>query len=262
MNANGYRKAVRPKVQGSWNLHSVFDHTDIDFFVMLSSLSGIAGTASQSNYAAGNTYQDALARYRVNHGMHGATIDLGVIKSVGYLTEHRDQLERLRKQGYHVLDEEDVLTAIESSIMSSPQTQMLLGANGTNLDNSQDARFWSIPRRPKTSAANTAVKTASSDLGDALLSATTLDEAVSVVAQTLVRKLSEIFMLDASEIALSSSIVDIGVDSLVAVELRNLLAMRAGAEVSIFDIMQSASLSALAEKVATKSSFIDASILG
>ncbi|KAI5241809.1 putative polyketide synthase [Aureobasidium subglaciale] len=261
MNVENYTKAVRPKIQGSWNLHNIFNHADIDFFVMLSSLAGVAGTVSQANYAAGNTYQDALARYRVNNGLHGATIDLGVIKNVGYLVDHRDQLERLRKQGFHVLDEEDVLATIESAISSSPRNQMLLGANGTNLDESKDARFWSIPRRPKTSAAGSAVKTVSSDLGAAMMAATSIADAVDIVASALVQKLAGIFMLDAAEISPSSSVVELGVDSLVAVELRNLLALRAGAQVSIFDIMQSTSLLGLSEKVVMKSTFMDASAL-
>jgi acyl carrier protein len=261
MNVENYIKAVRPKIQGSWNLHNIFNHADIDFFVMLSSLAGVAGTVSQANYAAGNTYQDALARYRVNNGLHGATIDLGVIKNVGYLVDHQDQLERLRKQGFHVLDEEDVLATIESAISSSPRDQMLLGANGTNLDESKDARFWSIPRRPKNSAADAAVKTVSSDLGAAMMAATSIAAAVDIVASALVQKLAGIFMLDAAEIRPSSSVVELGVDSLVAVELRNLLALRAGAQVSIFDIMQSTSLLGLSEKVVMKSTFMDLSAM-
>jgi len=261
MSPDDYRKAVRPKVQGSWNLHKAFNGYDIDFFIMLSSLSGIAGTPSQCNYAAGNTFQDALARHRVNQGLSGAALDLGMVKSMGYLFDHKDQLERLRKQGCHVLDEEDVLTAIESAVTSNPQEQMLLGANGTNLDETLDARFWSIPRRPKSSGANVAVKTASSDLGGALMAAASLQEATQAVLDTLTHKLSDIFMLNPADISPGSSVSDLGVDSLVAVELRNLLALRGGAEISIFDILQSGSLSALAEKAASKSTFIDLALL-
>lgn len=261
MNVESYTKAVRPKIQGSWNLHYIFNHADIDFFVMLSSLAGVAGTVSQANYAAGNTYEDALARYRVNNGLHGATIDLGVISNVGYLVNHQDQFERLHKQGFHVLDEEDVLATIESAISSSPRNQMLLGAHGTNLDESKDARFCSIPRRPKNSAADSAVKTVSSDLGAAMMAVTSVADAVDIVASALVQELAGIFMLDAAEISPSSSVVELGVDSLVAVELRNLLALRAGAQVSIFDIMQSTSLLELSEKVVMKSTFVALSVL-
>lgn len=52
MTHSQYMAAVRPKVQGSWNLHKLLPD-DLDFFVMLSSSAGIAGSRGQGNYAAG-----------------------------------------------------------------------------------------------------------------------------------------------------------------------------------------------------------------
>lgn len=57
---NDWQTAVKSKVKGSWNLHSSLPK-DVDLFVMLSSATGIMGNKSQAKYAAGNTYQDALA---------------------------------------------------------------------------------------------------------------------------------------------------------------------------------------------------------
>lgn len=94
-----------------------------------------------------------------------------------------------------------------------------------------------------------------------MTAATSVADAVDIVASTLVQKLAGIFMLDAAEVSPSSSVVELGVDSLVAVELRNLLALRAGAQVSIFDIMQSTSLLGLLEKVVMKSTFVDSSVI-
>lgn len=59
----------------------------MDFFVLLSSLSGVVGLHGQSNYACGNTYQDGLARYRTGRGEKAVSLDLGAILSVGYVAE-------------------------------------------------------------------------------------------------------------------------------------------------------------------------------
>lgn len=75
--------------QGSWNLHEVLPR-DLDFFVFLSSLAGVIGSISQANYAAGNTYQDALAHYRQSQGLAARSIDLGLMKGIGYVEEHED----------------------------------------------------------------------------------------------------------------------------------------------------------------------------
>ena len=66
------------RIRGSWNLHSLFP-TGLEFFILLSSMSGIAGFPTQSNYAAANTYQDALARFRMVKGERATSLNLGPI---------------------------------------------------------------------------------------------------------------------------------------------------------------------------------------
>jgi NAD(P)-dependent dehydrogenase (short-subunit alcohol dehydrogenase family) len=65
-----WRTAVEPKVHGTWNIHEVFGNS-LDFFVLLSSSGGVIGSFSQGNYCAGNTFQDAFARYRAGVGLPG-----------------------------------------------------------------------------------------------------------------------------------------------------------------------------------------------
>src|SRR4051812_19255861 len=78
------------KIQGSWNLHEVLP-TDLDFFVLLASASGIVGNPGQANYAAGCAYQDQLAHYRRVQGLAATSIDLGAVTGVGYLAENTEQ---------------------------------------------------------------------------------------------------------------------------------------------------------------------------
>lgn len=88
---SSYTSCLAPKVAGSWNLHTHLP-PDMDFFIMLSSICGIVGNRGQSNYAAGNTYQDALATYRRARGLAASTLDLGNILSVGYIAENQATL--------------------------------------------------------------------------------------------------------------------------------------------------------------------------
>lgn len=57
---------------------------------MLSSVSGILGNPGQSNYAAGNTFEDSLAHYRHREGLKSTALDLGAVRDVGYLAESND----------------------------------------------------------------------------------------------------------------------------------------------------------------------------
>lgn len=263
MTLEDYYVAIRPKVQGSWNLHQQLSSHGLDFFVMLSSLAGIVGYASQSNYSAGGTFQDALARYRRAKGLPCVTIDLGMVKSVGYVAENDGAADRMKRQGHMALSEDDVLGAIESAITSPLSTQMLFGLNtgpGPHWEDSpmaRDLRFSSLRYRQSSQNTTSVSKAGSTDLGGKIAAASSFDEAVEVIIDGITKKLMAIFMIAEEEVTPSKALSDYGVDSLVAVELRNMLALRAGAEISIFDIMQSASLTALAAMVASKSSHID-----
>ncbi|KAB8239754.1 uncharacterized protein BDW43DRAFT_259102 [Aspergillus alliaceus] len=84
---------TRPKIQGSWNLHEALPK-DLDFFVMLSSISGVIGNPGQANYSAGNVYKDALAYFRRRQGAKAVALDLGAVRDIGYLAESEDTVNR------------------------------------------------------------------------------------------------------------------------------------------------------------------------
>lgn len=267
MTLEKYSAAIRPKVQGSWNLHQQLSCHVLDFFIMLSSAAGVVGSASQCNYTAGGTFQDALARYRTVRGLPGIAIDVGAVKSVGIIADDGETIDRLRKVGHTILTEDDVLRAIECAITSTPSTQMILGLNcgpGPHWNESEmarDLRFSSLKYRETAQNTPSVSKAGSSELGNRIAAAASFEAAVEVIVKGITEKLMDIFMVEEAEVAPSNALSVYGLDSLAAVELRNMLNLRAGAVISIFDIMQSASITALASKVASNSSYIDPGLM-
>lgn len=274
MTIDDWQASLRPKVAGTWNLHSHFAQPDsLDFFVMLSSLSAIFGWASQSSYAAGGTYEDALARFRVARGLPAVSLDLGVVVNVG--NEALIVTNKLAKSGQSwLLTDELVMQALGSAILEPlQQPQVLYGLNpgpGSHWDaaNSispmgREALFLPLRyRQPATGARNqTQEHEDDSDASAKPLSVRLQEvgspaEAQRLVGDTIATKLAEIFMIPTGDIDMNQPPASFGVDSLVAVELRNMLMLRAAADMPIFNILQSASLATLVSDVVAKSAYI------
>ncbi|KAE8141613.1 hypothetical protein BDV38DRAFT_268399 [Aspergillus pseudotamarii] len=272
MTLENWQTSLRPKVAATWNLHSHFSHPDsLDFYVMLSSLSATLGIASQANYAAGCSFQDALARRRRSMGLPAVSLDLGIVKDVGYasISETRAVLDSWRRAGQTIiLSEEAVLQAFTAAILYPlDQPQILVGLNtgpGPQWDSvmGRDARFQALRYRQSIASRRQALETdtdgSTKSLSIQLKAASSPDEAANLVGEAIANKLAEVFMIPASDIDLTKPPAQYGVDSLVAVELRNMLTLQAAAEVSIFNILQSVSLEALAKDVVAKSKHVKA----
>ncbi|KAL9581646.1 MAG: hypothetical protein Q9212_003778, partial [Teloschistes hypoglaucus] len=91
-------QSTRPKVQGTWNLHTALPPA-MDFFVILSSLGGVIANGGQSNYAAGNTFQDAFAHHRCLHGEKAIALDLGIFLTDGVVADNDHIMKHLLRKG-------------------------------------------------------------------------------------------------------------------------------------------------------------------
>ncbi len=80
MGLEDWEAAIKPKVDGTWNLHKATEYHPLDFMVMFSSFSGLVGQRGQSNYASANTFLDAFAQYRNANGLPASVLDIGPIE--------------------------------------------------------------------------------------------------------------------------------------------------------------------------------------
>ena len=268
MTHEAFQTAVKPKVQGSWNLHELLPE-DMDFFILESSGTGVLGNRSQANYAAGNTYQDFLAFHRRSLGLPASSIDLVQVLSVGYVAEHQERttvakhlgtiLEVLREDEMHVL-----LEYLMDPRMSGPE-QLITGLTDLTTYRRRGMpppTYLSYPlftslRHLETSKAGS-LDGNSEQRAEALLSVTTnLEEATTVVNDALRAKLASLLATPLDNIDPARSVSSNGVDSLVAMELRTYLVKTLKADVPVLDIMGTLSLADLSRKVAGVSKLVD-----
>jgi acyl carrier protein len=84
--------AMGPKVTGTWNLHELSRCRDLDYFVLFSSVAAVIGWPGQANYGAGNAVMDGIARYRRARGLPALSINWGAWGAAGMAQNVRDQL--------------------------------------------------------------------------------------------------------------------------------------------------------------------------
>lgn len=270
-----FRSATRPKVQGSWNLHKLLP-TDMDFFILLSSITGVSGSRSQANYSAGNTYQDALAAHRVSQGLPAVSLDLGPIFSLGYIAENSERLGRVKHVASQLgsVREDDVHSMIEYHLISTRPKAYSQVASGLTTASQFLAHGVPLPMWIHTPLFTQLASTSSATSGPAghdsdstlllslLGSVTSIANAVTIIADAIRVKLSKLLNLDVENIDLGRSVSSNGVDSLVAIELRTWLAKVLAADVPMLDILGTMPIGAagLAAKVASVSQLLGSNL--
>ncbi len=271
MSLEKFNAALRPKVQGSWNLHSLLPK-DLDFFIMLSSISGILGNRGQSNYAAGNTYQDSLAHHRLNNGLPAVSLDLGNILSVGFIAENQDlfqgNMSAITQEGvredelqsvfeYHVDPRNRSFDPVNAQVAVGLFTAATFKRKGM-----PEPSFMSHPLfthlRSENSSSSTVTDEDSSGMSTQalLLSSQNLDDASNVVVESIVRRLSTTLAIPVGDIDPAKPIHFYGVDSLVAMEFRSWFAKSMACDIPVLDIMGNSSISALSRKIASVSKHV------
>lgn len=112
---------IKPKVDGSIYLDRIFWNTDLDFFVLVSSITCIVGNLGQANYAAANTFMCGLAAQRRKRGLRAATVNGGAIIGAGYMErESRRALDQIVQKLHMMrLSEQDWCQAICEAIDAS-----------------------------------------------------------------------------------------------------------------------------------------------
>lgn len=247
MTLDDYREVMGPKYAGTWNLHRHLPQ-NLDFFLMLSSISGVIGNATQAAYAAGCSFQDSFAAYRSSLGLPAVSLDLGTITDVGYLAENTELAAKMEKQGFQGTDTPTLLSLIQVAISQPPAggTQIVAGLGQwreeESLGNFSTPLFSHFRRKFQNHGRTAKLADSAEVLKVELKEAKTLEQATSVICETLRRKIALHLSVPVENINPSNPVSEYGVDSHVAVELRNWVSRVMDCTVPILQIIASSIL--------------------
>lgn len=254
MQLKDYADVIGPKHRGTWNLHHTLP-SDLDFFVMLSSFSGVIGNATQAAYASACAFQDSFAAYRNRLGQTAVSLDLGVITDAGYLAENKELAKKMKRQGFHGTNTETLLSLIQVALSHPRMTmsQMITGLGrwkeGESLGNFDEALFAHF--RHKFGSPGQVSGSPLESLKADLNAARTTEQAATVICEMISNKLASHLSIPVENIDPSNRVSEYGVDSHVAVDLRDWLSRSMACTIPILEILAK-SLTDLSFKVASE----------
>lgn len=264
--------AFRPKAVGSWNLVEAMDRSGHDpFFIFLASSAGVIGNRGQANYAAGNCFEDSLARGLRLKGKHAVSIGLGPILGAGMLAEDEEILDKLKASGFYGIRYEDFLKVVKHAITMEtlpgvpmpPQVTLGVGTGGLILQNQPADPYWSrtalysylnlvdLPPPALTKGSTGPTK----DMKAMLTGSTDTETAAEIVCHGLMHMLAKAMNMLFEEMDAGKPPNAYGVDSLVAVGVRNWIFSNCGVNVSVFEVLSDKTAGELASMIVERGGF-------
>ncbi|OKI49295.1 beta-ketoacyl synthase, partial [Streptomyces sp. MJM1172] len=225
---------LRPKVDAAWNLHELTQDLDLSAFVLFSSAAGVFGGAGQANYAAGNTFLDALAAHRRAQGLAATSLAWGLWAEAGGMGGGLDaeDVSRLGRGGVNAITAAegvalfDAATSAEQALLVPVKLDLatLRAQAGSGM---LPPLLSGLVRTPARRAAGAAATEASGPA--ARLVGLTDAEQLALVLELVRTQVAAVLGYAGPEaVEADRSFRELGFDSLTAVELRNLIGAATG----------------------------------
>jgi len=229
-----FQRVMAPKVDGAWFLHSFTLDAPLDFFILYSSTAALLGSSGQSNHSAANSFMDALAHYRRAHGLPALSINWGIWSEIGSAAARKAD-EWMLSQGVGTISPDQGLEMLDM-LFSQDQAQIaVLPIDwATYVSQFKSTPTWlsslaEEARRKKSSAAarpvpqKTPAQVEKVDFREKLASLPPNQQRQFLLDHIHAQVVKAIGLGSGQEIDPRQPLNELGLDSLMAVELRNML---------------------------------------
>jgi len=238
--------AMSSKVTGTWNLHAQTLHLPLDIFVMFSSFSSVIGASKQGNYVAGNAFLDALAHHRRALGLPALTINIGVVGGAGYVAQQGNLGQKFEYFGVDLLPVQQLLN-IFGMLLQEKAVQITAGCFNWQ----QMAKMSVLGDSPRFTYLikpflNDDVGGGGARLFDVLM-ATESSERQKLLEKHLREQMARVLGASPTKIDADKPLIQLGLDSLMAVEVGNRMQSELGVSVPPVKFMEGISIIGMAQ---------------
>lgn len=190
MGFDDWRDSTHPKIRGTLNLHRAFADIKLDFFLTLSSVASVIGNMGQANYSAGNAFMDELMVWRQANGLPGHSINIGLVPDGSNMGEGAESPEERRRRYSHLEGTEIHIPELQKLVQLIVQHRVSIPAQivaGINDDLSHEGAAWRYDRKfdHRIRLVQAEESGSSNQTRTRLKSATSQDEAVQIVNETM-----------------------------------------------------------------------------
>ena len=218
-----FERVLWPKMLGAWHLHRATEHHELDLFLLFSSIVGTMGNAGQANHAAANAFLDQLAAHRRARGLPGQAIAWGAWSGLGEAEEQRERITRQRTAfGGGWFTPQQGLRALDRLVRQDPANAVVMAMDWPVFAEAVESRPPLLEELLATAVEPDGDAAAEADDLPARLRAAPAADREGMLVAFLQREVQAVLRLG-SPPAPAVGFFELGMDSLMAVELRNRL---------------------------------------
>jgi NAD(P)-dependent dehydrogenase (short-subunit alcohol dehydrogenase family)/acyl carrier protein len=245
-------KVLRPKMVGGWILHRLLREIPLDFFVVFSSAGSLIGQPGQGNYAAANSFLDALAYHRKAEGLPALSINWGAWAELGFAETEggRSLTRRLALLGIRSMPPKLALEVMDRLLRETATQVVALPVNWSKYH-----EFYGVGSEPpllsdlaNEEAASPSQTVHSGEKRSAILDAGPAERA-QLLQSYVTEQVARVLGLSPSQLDLQQPLTNLGLDSLMAVELKNRISADLGVNVPMVKFLQGFSVAQAASQL-------------
>ena len=238
LNAEICQTNTKTKILGAWNLHKATEGLDLDFFVLFSSVTALIGPSGQASYSAANAFLDTFARYLRQQGIPATSINWGAVSDYGYVADNQETLgDAIAKYGINSLTAESMLLPLDS-ILRSRQWPQVIVSGGEWTNRAVSAAELSDDRSSAVRSPRPTEK----------LDSQTNNSQPESIEQIVLACFSTVLEIPATSIDPDESIMNLGLDSILTVEMSHILKTEAGIDISATELLRPITIKDIVKK--------------
>lgn len=249
LNDDSFTRVLEPKIAGAWNLHQLTRESNLEFFVLYSSATTCLGNPGQANYVAANAYLEALARYRKSLGLPALAIAWDAIMDTGYLARNESLREAFKKRlGINGITTEQAFMGLEMALENSFEDTIFMNANWSAIRKLLPIMAAPMYANVIHGLEDNEEMGGTADLKE-LIKGLSREEVHVLISGLLGDEVAKILQLSRDKVEYNRPLQELGVDSLMAMELVAAIESRFSITIPVMALTDNITVDSLAVRI-------------